>query len=273
MIGSITVAGVEDLRKQFKQFSDRRFAAAVATALTRTAASGRQVVQQAAAASFDRPTPYTLRQIRFVSASAQKLVSAVGFNVAAIQDEFGRVIRFADLGPGNTPAGEYLPPNVTGGTRRLKRMEVALQAAGLLPPGWFAVPGQGARIDAYGNVSKGQVIEVLSQLRLQMVAGSSRNISTQARSAIRAQRRAGGRYFAVPVGDTTGRQPGVYQREFVGRNITPVFVFVRGVNYKPRFPFERIVQGHVAARLPVEMDRALREHIARVAARDARGRS
>lgn len=261
-------SNIDEVRKQFAEFSDRRFNAAMATALTRTAVQVRDAVQAEMPRVLDRPTPYTTRQLRYVPARADRLAAAVGFNVVNVTDERGATIAFRDLGPGETPAGKYLTPQIEGGTRRLKRLEVALRAVGALPDGWLAVPGQGANLDAYGNVSRGQVVQVLSQLRIQLVAGSNRNMSGDVRKQIAAQRKAGGRFFVVNPGQ--GKlQPGIYQREFIGRNITPVFIFVRGASYKRRFDFDGLSRRVADATLPQEIDRALAESLSRLRARGA----
>lgn len=262
----IQITGLAELRKSLAQFSDRRFAAAIATAMTRTAVEVRREVQAEAQRTLDSPTSYTMRQLRYVGATADRLAAAVGFNVVGIQDAAGKTLRYQDLGPGSTPADRYLTPNIRGGGRVLKRMEVALQAAGALPKGWYAVPGQGAPLDSHGNVSRGLVVQVLSQLRVQMVAGSSRNMSSDARSKISAQRKAGGRFFVVPPG---GRiQPGIYQREFLGKHIVPMFIFVRGVSYRPRFDFYGVAKRYADSVLPQQVRRAIGEHIARMSAKD-----
>ena len=262
-------SNIDEVRQRFAEFSDRRFNAAMATALTRTAVQVRNAVQAEMPRVLDRPTPYTTRQLRYVPAKADRLAAAVGFNVVNVTDERGATIAFRELGSyEDTPARKYLAPQIEGGSRRLKRLEVALQAAGALPDGWLTVPGQGARLDAYGNVSKGQVVQVLSQLRIQLVAGSSRNMSFDARKQINAQRKAGGRFFVVKPGE--GKlQPGVYQREFIGRNITPIFIFVRSASYKRRFDFDGLTRRVADATLPQEIDRALSESLARLRARGA----
>lgn len=261
-------SNIAEVRAQLTQFSDRRFNAAMATALTRTAVQVRDAVQAEMPRVLDRPTPYTTRQLRYVPAKADRLAAAVGFNVVNVTDERGATIAFRDLGPGETPAGKYLQPNIEGGARRLKRLEVALRALGALPDGWLAVPGQGASLDAYGNVSRGQVMQVLSQLRVQLVAGTNRNMSGDARRQIAAQRRAGGRYYVVPPG--RGKvQPGIYQREFTGRNVTPVFIFVRGLQYKRRFDFDGVSQRLAEQALPMEVNRAVAESLARLQSRNA----
>lgn len=263
----VTVSGLKELRSGLQNFSDRRFNAALATALTRTAVAVRTDLAAAMQTSLDRPTPYTQRQLRYVPATAQRLAAAVGFNVVGVSDmPGGRPLRFVDLGAGQTPAGKYLTPQIDGGGRRLKRFEQALQAAGALPAGYVTAPGQGANVDAYGNISRGQVIQILSQLRAQLVAGTNRNMST-GRSSINAQKRAGGRFFVVQPGGQA--QPGIYQREFIGRTVTPVLIFVKSANYRRRFDFDAIAQRTSQDRLQAEVARAIRESALRLAARAA----
>jgi hypothetical protein len=262
----LQVQGLKELRESLTEFSDRRFNAAVATALTRTAAQVRRDVQDEAQRSLDRPTPYTLRQLRFTAASANNLSAVVGFNILAVQDIFGRPIRYDESRGGETRAQKYLPANITGGARRNKRFELALQQVGAMPKGYFAVPGQGAQIDAYGNMSRGQIKQILSQLgAAAIVAGSSQN--TTVRTRVAAQKRAGGQFFAVLPGAKVKLQPGIYQRELLGKNITPVIVFVRATQYQARFDFYGAAQRSADAKLPVEVNRAVSESLARLKAR------
>lgn len=248
----IRVEGLAELRAAFGQvLSQRRANAALATALSRTASDVRQAVRAQMPGIFDRPTPYTLNSLYVKGATAHKLEAEVGFKDDRATSKAG------------IPATYYLTPNVEGGARRNKRFERVLQMAGILPEGWFAVPGAGARLDAYGNMSLGQIIQVLSQLRLTMLAGSTRNMAFGAKS-IAAQRKAGGRFFAVRPGGGGRLAPGVYQREFYGRNITPVMIFVRRAQYRARFDFAGIVQREAAARGPAHAWRAFDEQLARL---------
>lgn len=248
----VEVKGLEQLKASLDGFSDRRFAAAVATALTRAGKHAQEELRDEMQRTLDRPTPYTLNALRLWPARADNLVAKVGFR---------------DDGRGGMNANHYLMPNVEGGPRVTKRVEAALRAIGALPNGWFAVPGQGATLDAYGNMSRGQIVQILSQLRITLTAGYSRNMSFDARKQVSAQRRAGGRFFAVPPGAKGGTQPGVYQRELIGRNITPVLVFVRQPSYGKRFDFWGKAKAITEARLPIELRRSFEEHAQKLAAR------
>lgn len=219
---------------------------ATALAITRTAVKVKEAERAELVRAIDRPTPWTLNSIYLRKATPAKLEARVW-----LKD---------DLAGSGTPATKYLLPQVEGGARSTKRFERALQAAGALPNGWQVVPGSGALRDAYGNPSRGQIIQILSQLRITLVAGHTRNMSFDSAKAIRAQRRAGGRYFVVPVGRTSSISPGIYIRDFIGRNITPVYHFKSGARrYAPRLRWYQVGDATVARHLKPEWDRAVRE--------------
>jgi hypothetical protein len=246
--------GLKETQQSLRGFSDRRMAATLATALTRTAVEVRAGVQRELPRVFDRPTPYTVNSLFVKPARADRLEAEVFF-----KDEYGT----SRLG---IPATKYLLPEVRGGARRSKGFEKALRKAGVLPFGRFAMPAAGAQLDAYGNVSRGQLIQILSQLRITLTAGHNRNMG-QGAKGIAAQRNAGGRFFVKR--DRKGGPPGIYQREFLGRNVTPVFVFTRPASYRPRFPFDAIAGRIADAKLSGHVRRAIAEQTARLMQRGA----
>lgn len=256
---TVDTSEVDELARKLKAvgFSDRRFAAGLATALTRTAQQVRQEVRDELPRVFDAPTPYTLNSLFVKGATADKLDARVWF-----KDDRA-------TGRQGTPATYYLLPHVESGERRLKGFEVALRTFGTLPDGWYTAPGEGATLDVYGNVSRGQLIQILSQLRITLRSGSDRNMGFGA-SGLAAQRRAGGRFFVIPVGNKGGVQPGVYQREFLGRQITPVIVFVRAPRYSKRFDFDGVARRAVDRSLRPNIDRAMQEQLQRLLAKSAR---
>lgn len=246
----VSVTGMDELRATLSAFSERRLNAAVATALTRTAVEIRKAVLDEMPRVFDRPTPYTMGSLFTKGATAASLQAETYFK--------------DDRAGSGTPATKYLLPNVEGVARHTKRFERALQAVGALPAGWLTTPASGARLDAYGNVSKGQIIQILSQLRITMTAGYTRNMAFSARKQINAQRKAGGRFFVVKPGGKSKLAPGIYIREVIGTNITPVMIFVRAAAYKPRLDFYGISQRIAAERLQPNIDRAIAESAQRM---------
>lgn len=275
------VKGLEEIQRGMKEFSERRMKAAVATALTRTSVQVRERVKSAMVSMLDKPTPYTVRQLKYVGASASKLVSVVGFNVEAVLDQRGNVIRYSDYTHDKTPAGRYLQPQMLGGKRSAKRFENALRMVGVLPAGWYAVPGERAKVDVYGNQSVGEIRQILSYFdAAELVAGSRQNMGTKGRAKMMkgTRKRAGAEYFVSPVGGSRtfvraggskgshSMQPGIYRRTHhaLGTRVEPVVIFVRSVSYRRRFDFYNIANTEAARMLPVEIDKAIAESMARM---------
>ena len=254
----VSITGMDELRAALSSFSERRLNAAVATALTRTAVEIRKAVLDEMPVVFDRPTPYTMGSLYTKGATAASLQAETYFK--------------DDRAGSGTPATKYLLPNVEGGARHTKRFERALQAVGALPAGWLTTPAAGARLDAYGNMVRGQIIQILSQLRITLTAGHTRNMPLPTkgneRKVINAQRKAGGRYFVIKPG-TKGAKPGIYRREFIGNNITPIAMFVKAPSYSARFDFDAIAAGIANDRLQPNLERAIAESVGRLAARSA----
>lgn len=263
------------LAAQLSDFSERRLNAAIATGLTRTAVQGRDAVRQQMTQVFDRPTPWVLNSLWVETATAQRNQVGPLFIPSATNNIDTRMVSSSYLAArvyakdnlAGGGAANYLRPHIGGGSRVQKRLEQSLRASGALPAGWYAVPAAGARLDAYGNIARGQIIEILSQLRITMVSGFNRNMSFNARSAISAQRRAGGRFFVVRPGAKS--QPGVYQREFMGKSMSPVLLFWPSVKYRPRLSFFSTVEQTAKARLGGNIEQALAEQAARLAGRRA----
>lgn len=225
----LSVAGVEQVRAELQGFSDRRIRAAVATALTTTANAIKAAEQREMRDSFDRPTTFTSGALYAEVATADRLQAQVGIK----GQEQGR-----------RSAAKWLRWQVYGGQRDLKAFEVLLRRYGLMPGDMRAVPGQAARLDAFGNMSRGQLVQILSQLRAdsysgstralpkvsaaehrELAKGSLRGLTPQQQSDFRSGRRkqatirkaygrAGGRYVALPNGAHRGKLlPGVYLNE------------------------------------------------------------
>jgi hypothetical protein len=263
---SVNVSGLAGLQQAVEQMSARRLSAALATGLTRTAVEVKAVLADHLARDLDRPTPYTLRSLYMRPARADQLQAEV-----YIKD---------DLAGSGTPATKYLLPQIEGGARHVKRFERALQAAGVMPAGWHAVPGAAARLDSYGNVSKGQIAQILSQVGTELTAGYNRTLPRGTDKASRTKQRraygrAGGQFVAIR--EQRGRlKPGIYiaeARDFgaklgLGRTgkLRPVFLFVRSTQYRPRFDFWGVAQRTADQRLRPNIERAVSEQLARMGA-------
>jgi len=205
--------------------SERQARFAGVLAITKAAQAVKAAQLQALPGVLDRPTAYTMRSLYLRKATLQRPAVEVWFKDSSAASRMG------------TPAATYLQPQVQGGGRRVKRFERALQMAGHMPAGYQCVPGAGCKRDASGNPSRGQIIQILSQLRITLTAGHTRNMPRDARGQINAQRKAGGRYFVAKGGRLS---PGIYLREFMGRGLFPVFLFRKATAYRPRYDFAAI---------------------------------
>lgn len=227
-----------------------RLPVAAAKALTFTAERVREAEYGEMRRIFDRPTPFTLRALRLRSATPAKLEAAVW-----VKDEAGK----------GTPAINFIGPHIFGGARKWKRMERALQSAGLMPQGAFAVPGAGAKLDRFGNVSGPQVVQIMGQLRLQRGGGFESRLSADRKKAARTIARQGGRYFVAAPGG--GKLPrGIWQKRSDG-SILPIFIFVQRARYKARFDFFGIAERTARAHFPALFDRAIKRELERASAR------
>lgn len=224
------------------------FREADAQALNWTIFNARDAQRAAMASVFDRPTSFTLNRTNQVTrATPQVLVAQT-----KIRD---------DQSTGIAPVN-YLAPNIFGGTRKIKRFERALQARGLMPNGWIAIPGNGAKLDAYGNMSRGQIMQVLSVLgAAEQQGGYSANITDRSRKRNKKPRD----YFVStptlpsPRG-VKGRLPyGVYQR--IGRRIVTILRFRNAHQYKARFDYFGVARV-VAKR---DYERNVRKAVERIA--------
>jgi hypothetical protein len=152
---------------------------------------------------FDRPTRWTLGSIKVKP--TKQLEVEVG-----ILDPEGYYKR----------AANYVGTQTTGGQRKMKAFERALQQYGLMPQGWYAVPGEGAKIDSYGNMSSGQIRQIMSWFdSAERWAGSTQNMGAAGRAKKMKGTRSkfGFEYLVVlPDKQKNLKQPGIYQRFFLG---------------------------------------------------------
>jgi hypothetical protein len=174
---------------------------AMAGALNDVMYASRTAIMGEMAKVFDRPTPYVLRSLRYRKASKSDLAFELW------SEEFGRTF---------TPA-QVLQAEITGGGRPMKRSEIAL--------GSYWVPGEGAKLDRYGNVRGADISAMLSALKLSNDPMQNRTRRSRAKAVRRGALR---NYF---------RQGNIiYLRN--GRRIAPFLVLTKAPSYHPRLAFE-----------------------------------
>lgn len=201
--------------------------------------------------AFDRPTEFTLRGVWRTYANKRFLVATLELKDWGALTKGGYEAA-GDIKPGDvnkgTPAAAYLQPQIEGGGRHAKRMEALLRGAGLLPPGWFAVPAREAPLDAYGNVPRAFIVRMISDLRAFRDGGYGSNRKAGRRKG----RKAVNAFFAVhPNGpkQTKHLRPGIYWR-LPGKMLVCVFVFVAKVQYQRRLDFYGVAERLAVAAFP-----------------------
>lgn len=225
-----------------------RFAAAVA--LTQVAQEARTEEYAEMRRVFDRPNPFTLKSL---------------FLDRATKDQLKATVWLKDDYTGGMKPGHYLLPQIQGGSRVVKPFERALRRIGVLPDSMVAVPASGARMDAYGNMERGHIVQVLSYLQAFGEQGYSANITAEGRKKLAkgTKKKQGIGYFVVRSGD--GRLPaGVWQRfKFAsGYAIKPVLLFYTQASYRAIFNFDDVGQRAIAKHWPIKFEAALKAALA-----------
>lgn len=219
---------------------------ALREAVNRTAEWVQTDVRRHLPVVFDRPVAFTLRSLRVFYATTAKPQASVWFRQRSAE---------ADK--------QWASAQIGGGQRALKPMELRLQRIGVLPRGWFVVPGDAAPLDSFGNMSPGEISRILNVLGAYTEAGYNKaNDKTRARlrKGSAKKNQFGFEYWVNPA--TTLRQrhllPGVYRRVYTGfgTSLKPMLIFVRRTQYKRLLPFEDIGRATIAARFPGEFAKA-----------------
>lgn len=231
---------------------------AIAKALTKTAQDVRAAQKAEIAKVFDRPTAYTLNSVYIRPATKQRLEAEVWLKGDGSQEGGSR--------------RHYLGPQISGGNRPLKKFEQRLARAGYMTASERAVPGAGAVLDSYGNMSRGQIVKILSQLQTAAVVGDYSNASNSKRSTAK---RAKEQYFVSRgPGSWTGKGAwknglksqhlprGVWvRRSFgaLGTAIKPVLLFVNSASYRPRYKFFDLAHKVIDQKFEVNFDTSFEE--------------
>lgn len=234
MISISVQSNIDQVTREFADATKKQVSYAARKAVAKTAEDTRTAMVDEMKRVLDRPTPYTLRSVYNKMRRGDPPTAEVW-----LRDRF-------DRGKGGGAAADYLLPQIQGGLRAQKRMEYALTANGYLPNGWVTVPGQGAKIDAYGNMANGQVRSILSALgAAELTSGYNSN-----RTAASAKRRRKqlAEYFVIMPGRGSHLYPGVYQKHrfAVGTAIKPMLMFVKSATYSKRLALREVGNRTVA---------------------------
>lgn len=213
---------------------------ATSVALNNTAKLAQEDIKIEMGRVLDRPRPYTLGGT-FVRPSTKHVLEAI--------------VGLKDQAASGRAAGKYLQAQVSGGARRTTGYELALTKLGALPPGWRALPAEGAKLDRYGNLNQGQLTEIIGALKsgARVFKGKGKRLAATG-------------YFISRAGDprTAHLEPGIYYRiERSGQSaIIPVLIFAGRAQYQKKLDIHRTVRRTVDKRFNAEFSKALQRAMA-----------
>lgn len=245
---SVDVSGILRLKSAIEGKSKQvRFA--TMRALNAGAYAATQATAKEMARVFDRPTPWVMRSVRYRKATKSNLEAQVDFDFWGNKQ--------------GVTVSQVLHAEIHGGQRRHKRHEVALARAGILPAGMGIVPGSAARMDQYGNMSAGQIVQIMSWFQSFGEQGYAANMRDGGKRLGRDNRRTGQKGFAYFVLKMRRGKllPGIYQRFQFGHGsaVKPVMIFVRMPSYKARLDFYGIAKREALKEFDAQFQRLLAE--------------
>lgn len=250
---SVKMDGLDAVKASLRGLSDKKIKVAAVAALNDAAYLGSKKTQEEMQRVFDRPTRWVIGGVRYNKARKDKLESSIDF------DKWGNKT--------NVTVEHVLKAEISGGNRKHKRHEVALQRAGILPPGMYIVPGDAANVDAYGNMSSAQIVQIMSWFKAFGEQGYKANMTQKSKDRLSKKNRRdqrGGMAYVVFYKHKS-LLPGIYQRIDTGfaSAIRPVMIFVRSPVYKKRFDFygvaEKAARAEFDRAFPMYLDKLLKE--------------
>lgn len=194
--------------------------------MTKTAKSVERELKREMREKTDRPTPFFMKSTFVAPATRQKLVARVG-----LKDRLASKNLIS--------AAERFGHHFNGGTRVVKALELQLRRAGLLSGNEFIVPGAGARLDRYGNMNRGQVQQIMSQLRVGIDPYAYASKSPRSRRNVR---KAGHIFWARGNERDAHLKRGAYIDMGPPIGLRPLLVVVKSANYRRIYDLPKMVE-------------------------------
>lgn len=212
----------EDTLKLLDSKVRKQIPFATSKTLNALAVSAQKEVIGAIKSKFDRPTAFTVNST-YIKYSNKKVLKA------SVNIKDRELLK-------SKPFAETLLHEFAGGTRIRKRLEFWLQRAGYISSNEFVAPGEGAKLDSNGNMSRGEIQKILSQLSAGPDAASFRSGSARSKA-----KRALAGYFWSRGGKLAR---GVWARfSFAqGGAVKPILIVISTPRYKQRIDMDAIGQ-------------------------------
>lgn len=242
--------------------TEKHVRVATMIALTKTAKHAQKAMYDEFRQRFDRPTPTVMKSLFVDPAKKDNLAARMYLK----DKNFG--------GKNPRSMSQILAHHFAGGGRQHKQLEDILRSYGYLDSGEMIVPGAAAKLDRYGNMNRGQITQILSQIGYKRAGYDS--LPTESRRSKRNVARAGVIFWSggpmssrrklvdkasgIAYGTTgtgaTNLPKGAWMR--AGRSVKPLWIVVKGTSYRRRFDFMRTAQTAVDRNFSSEFESALR---------------
>ena len=194
----------------------------------------------------DRPTNYAQRMIGLRFANKRNLTSQVNVR--------------GSVASGETKVLGHL---FAGGKRKGKGFEGALVSKGIMPDGMYAMPGEGAPLDFYGNIKRSFIKQLIDYLTANKVVKKSAQFENRSRKQTKGSTTS--QYFIVNQKKQGGLPLGIWQHIGFGsgKALRPIIMFVRKEPvYDRYFDLDKTAQQVINKDARYEFDKAMAYAIA-----------
>jgi hypothetical protein len=262
---NVSVIGLDQVRK-ILEGAEKQMKYATMVALTRTAKHTQAMTYDEFRKEFDRPTPTTMRSL-FVTPAKKTNMEAKVF------------MKDREMGGKNIQAmADIIGHHFSGGTRNRKALENLLIRFNFMQRGEFIRPGNAAKLDQYGNISRGQIQQIISQLKI--VRSGFDNSPTSSKRSRRNVAKTGKIFWSygregtkkplvdkatgIQYGYTGGAGSKLAKGAWVsdGKTVKPLLIVIKSATYRRRFDLQKIAQSAVDIYFKEEFDRAYQQALA-----------
>lgn len=248
---NLQITGLDKVRATLNKLASDQLKQATANALNDTAFAARKAIQTRVSSVFDRPSPYIVKSVQVTKATSSNLEAWVGP---------------ASLGGRGTDPQKILQAHASGGPRRRKPFEKALQAAGILPASHFAViptsPYPGSS-DGRGGLK----VQFVQRLLTAMVGSPRQRLGATGKRTARykgqgRENTGAGVFFVVGKDGRNKLPPGIWAHPTGSRaKPQPVLLFVKAASYGKSLDMAEIAR---AADLQGLFEKKMRYHIRKI---------
>lgn len=253
---TITVsADIKEAQRALDVVSKRQIPYATVLTLNALAETAKKQTEREIISKLDRPTNYSRNMMRVKYANKASLTSQVKVKDTAT------VTKRGFRGP-----DQVLGHLFDGGKRQGKGFEGLLVRSGVMPKGMWAVPGEGAKLDMYGNIERSLLIQLLAYFKSFQESGFRANMTDKSRASFdkRTAKKIKGastsQFSVIKTKKPGGLHPGIWQHIGFGsgKAIKPIIMFVsKEPVYDRYFDLDKTTRQVIDRDAAAEFDKAM----------------